>query len=397
MCSETMLSFLHKSSKQKPKYSIQKYHRLFAEGLTLNGVAITALISLPTSFASNRKLFWFKKREFYNDINYIYLPFINIPYLRQIMIVMGSFLYASIWSLKHKGKNSLIITDVLNVSISLSVLAATRIFKKNICGLVTDLPEMLDTIRNERRLSLMGKTATFLSTCFLSSFDLYIILTRQMNQVVNKNGKPSFILEGLVDSKISIAGTLGKELHSERIILYSGGIYKKYGIKKLLQAFHLLKDQNMRLHIYGSGEMEKEIEEFVKKDGRVFYFGVVPNHEIIDRQIKATILVNPRSSKEEFTLYSFPSKNLEYMVSGTPLITTQLPGIGEEYLNYVYVFEDESIDGISRKLKEILSKSDEDLERFGNRAREFVLKEKNNKIQAERFLKFLADNSLLES
>jgi len=153
----------------------------------------------------------------------------------------------------------------------------------------------------------------------------------------------------------------------------------------------------MRLHIYGSGEMEKEIEEFVKKDGRVFYFGVVPNHEIIDRQIKATILVNPRSSKEEFTLYSFPSKNLEYMVSGTPLITTQLPGIGEEYLNYVYVFEDESIDGISRKLKEILSKSDEDLERFGNRAREFVLKEKNNKIQAERFLKFLADNSLLES
>ena len=64
----------------------------------------------------------------------------------------------------------------------------------------------------------------------------------------------------------------------------------------------------------------------------------------------ATLLINPRFSNEEYTKYSFPSKNMEYMASGTPILTTKLPGMPKEYYEYIYLFEEESIEGMKNKM-----------------------------------------------
>jgi hypothetical protein len=39
----------------------------------------------------------------------------------------------------------------------------------------------------------------------------------------------------------------------------------------------------------------------------------------------------------------FSSKNKEYMVSGTSTLTSNLPGMSEEYKQYVYLIEDETV------------------------------------------------------
>ena len=57
--------------------------------------------------------------------------------------------------------------------------------------------------------------------------------------------------------------------------------------------------------------------------------------------------MNPRFTGAEYTLYSFPSKNIEYMVSGTPVITTRLAGIPDDYYPYVFVFEEEINENIN--------------------------------------------------
>ncbi len=49
---------------------------------------------------------------------------------------------------------------------------------------------------------------------------------------------------------------------------------------------------------------------------------------------------------------------MEYMVSGTPLVTTSLPGMPEEYKDYVYIFTEENVYGIYSTLKLILSKKE---------------------------------------
>ena len=105
--------------------------------------------------------------------------------------------------------------------------------------------------------------------------------------------------------------------------------------------------------------------------------------------MEATLLVNPRPTHEEFVKYSFPSKTMEYMASGTPVLTTKLPGMPKEYYEYVDFIHSETPDGVAQALKQVLSLTDETLFEKGCRAREFVLKHKNNVVQARKILKML--------
>ena len=145
------------------------------------------------------------------------------------------------------------------------------------------------------------------------------------------------------------------------------------------------------MHIYGNGDFKNELLKLCKKNKNIKYFGLKPNNYIVEEQQKATLLVNPRPSNEEFTKYSFPSKNMEYMVSGTPALLTKLPGMPKEYLKYVYVLENESVDGMAEKLIEILNLSQEELKEKGKLAKEYVVNKKDNKNQAKRIIKWLAN------
>ena len=118
------------------------------------------------------------------------------------------------------------------------------------------------------------------------------------------------------------------------------------------------------------------------------YFGVKLIDEVIKAQIRATILINPRPTNQEFVKYSFPSKNMEYMVSGTPLLTTKLPGMPEEYYPYIYLLEDETPDGVARRLQDVLSISEVERNKKAEKARDYVLREKSSNVQAAKVLSF---------
>ena len=100
-------------------------------------------------------------------------------------------------------------------------------------------------------------------------------------------------------------------------------------------------------------------------------------------------MVNPRPTHEEFVKYSFPSKTMEYMASGTPVLTTRLPGMPKEYYPYVDFIEEESAGGIAAALKKVLSHSDAELFCKGMAARAFVLEGRNNVVQAKKLLQML--------
>ena len=111
--------------------------------------------------------------------------------------------------------------------------------------------------------------------------------------------------------------------------------------------------------------------------------------EKVEKEMQATLLVNPRPTKEEYVKYSFPSKTMEYMASGTPVLTTRLPGMPREYYPYVHFIDEETPEGIAQALKTVLSQSDEALFAQGMNAREFVLESRNNVVQAGKILTML--------
>lgn len=80
---------------------------------------------------------------------------------------------------------------------------------------------------------------------------------------------------------------------------------------------------------------------------------------------------------------------MEYMASGTPLLTTKLPGMPAEYHPYVYLIEDETAEGVAECLKSIMTAPLDERTEKGLAAREFVLKNKSNRAQAGRLIEFM--------
>ena len=104
--------------------------------------------------------------------------------------------------------------------------------------------------------------------------------------------------------------------------------------------------------------------------------------------------MNPRQNDtySNYTKYSFPSKIMEYMTSGVPVLTYKLEGIPDEYDEYLYYVRGDTEDDLKNAIEDICNKNKQELLEFGNRAREWVLKEKNCVVQCAKIINMLKGN-----
>jgi len=77
------------------------------------------------------------------------------------------------------------------------------------------------------------------------------------------------------------------------------------------------------------------------------------------------------------------------MATGVPVMTAVLPGMPKEYHPYVFLFEDETEEGICHRLNEILLMPIDKVRERGLLGKDFVIKNKNNIRQAERVIELI--------
>ena len=97
-------------------------------------------------------------------------------------------------------------------------------------------------------------------------------------------------------------------------------------------------------------------------------------------------MVNPRKNQEEYTKYSFPSKIMEYLTSGTPVVAYKLDGIPTEYKDYIHYVEGDTCEDLAYAITSICELGAEAREEIGAKARKFVLDEKNAVSQTKKIL-----------
>lgn len=383
MCPHDVVDRIYRTTGRNPGFAMQKFNRLVASGLAACGAEVTTASAVPVSPSYPKRL-WRLKPERADGIAYRFLPFINVSVLRQLCLAAGAF-FAMLKFGMTKRAEKRVVFDVLNVSVNLGALLATRLCGVRTCGIVTDMPGLI-VGEGEACRSTKAKIVARVNKSYLSKFDSFVFLTEAMNPVINRRNVPYIVMEGLV-----AAGSepWRRSPSTPRSVIYAGGLEERYGLRMLVDAFRRLDLADTRLDLYGSGSMTDELRAIAAADSRIAYHGVRPNSEIVEAERAATLLVNPRPTTEEFTLYSFPSKNMEYMLSGTPVLTTALPGMPAEYHHHVYLFDEETTAGYARRLREVLSLPGEELAGRGHRAREFVLGKKNNVAQSRRILSLL--------
>lgn len=357
----------------------QKYNLLLAEGMAAAGAEVQMISGRPvTRRISGRK--WYKaEKETKNGVRFSYVSFLNLPLLRNLCVFAGVF-FRILFS-GRKRKETVVIGDMLNFSAAAAMMLASFLRGFRTIGIVTDVPCYL---ADSGTPSLFQRVNLWM----IKRCRAYLLLTGAMNEIVNPGSKPSIVLEGHADIGMKDAVNRPEGKDRPRVCLYAGLLMKIYGIANLVEGFMQAGLPDTQLHIYGTGDYVEKLQEIARRNENIRYMGIAPNREVVEAELRAALLINPRPTGEVYVRYSFPSKNMEYMVSGTPVLTTRLPGMPEDHYPYVYFIDDESAEGIREALVRVLSRSDEELHEFGMKARAFILENKNNCAQAEKVLRF---------
>ena len=374
----------------------QKFFQMLVDGITAkNNANVICLTELPISRKVHDRKIWKMEVEYKNEhLVYIYLGFYNKRIIKQLSLIWTTYKQTRKWLKEFKNdSNKYIVCDPLYFSSAFGSKIASIGKKHKRIAVVTDLPRMLKKSTKSSNRGFFREKLQRIYNYFceidLKSYDGYIFLTKQMNERVNNSRKPFIVIEGSTEKLKLNNARLNTNKNEKRIILYAGGIAKKNGLDKLVKAFHISEIRNSELHVYGTGPYVEELKNISKSDCRIKYMGVLHSDEIVIKEKEATLLVNPRPTNEEFTKYSFPSKTLEYMSSGTPVLTTKLAGIPDEYNEYLYYFQDESVEGMKRDLEKIMRLTDRELIEKGEIAQDFVNKNKSNIVQGEKITNFL--------
>lgn len=329
--------------------------------------------------------FPFQHRKGACDIN---VGFCNISGIKRISKYRGIQKEIRKWAQEESAEKKVLIIYALTTPfVNIAKYVKAKYPHIKVCIVVPDLPEYMNVAQMERKglyYHVKRMEIAQIRKC-IGDVDGYVLLTDAMKEWFD--GPITYtVVEG-------IAAASGEETETQQApqrkkqILYAGGIKAEYGVLDMARAFRNINEAEWELVIYGDGADMPQLQTIASECKNIILGGRVPNAQVIEAQRRASVLMNPRKN-QEYTKYSFPSKVLEYMSSGTPVLMYRLDGIPEEYDRYYYHIE-ETENGMETALKRVMQLSRAELSQMGESAREFVTTYKNSEKQCRKIYDML--------
>ena len=370
----------------------QRMFRAITEGLTENGCNVTCISALPmgTSNTDETHMTFSRSEERENGIRFIY-PAFRVGKIRRLLdLHINTKAEVREWIRITEGKKRFIICDTLLAMCTGGVRKLAQQHRVKVFSYVTDYPSMATSIKC-KKVSLPRK---FLQRAYdryadgdLKKYDGYILVAEALKDLIGFRDKPYIVIEDV----IAVPKTeeyVPKEDDAPFTIVYGGALCERFGVNKLADAATKIREKNMILCFYGSGESVSYLNKLNHEDSRIKYCGQVSFEQLQRIQQAADLLVNPRPSNESFSAYSFPSKTLSYMLSGTPVLTTRIPGIPNSYQPYLLWFDEEDTNSMAKRIESIMNTPPAQLKEIGKRAYTYARDEKNSLAQSARLLSF---------
>lgn len=246
-----------------------------------------------------------------------------------------------------------------------------------ICFYVPDLPNYMNLNSNR---SVIYDAAKYVDNVrmrgYMKVVDSYVLLTAPMKSALPVGEKPFLVAEGIIDGESANWDRPDSVCGSEKHIVYTGKLNEKFGVKDLIDAFALVQGDDYRLVLCGHGDCADYARAAAKQDNRIIVTGQLSPAQALEWQMKASVLVNPRPNNEDYTKYSFPSKIIEYLKTGIPVVAYVLDGMPEFYRDFFWAVDEDKpcsvaiCEAILRALSSTAGERMEKNERFVRYARE---------------------------
>lgn len=333
--------------------------------------------------------------ELMDGLEFETLPYINIRLLKELTVMVSAAKSIIGFCRRNRKENCVVISYNGNGSFSIPILALRKIFHYKYVCMVVDPPLYQGTTKRT------GAFYKFLYKAMARSFqkaalecDECVVLNAYYAEEY-LHRKDYFVLDcgvSVPEEKTEEADldvTECWEIGSlKKHIVFTGTLHEHSGILRFIEMFREIGNELFDLHIWGKGIYEEEVTKIASEADGVFYHGFLPNDEIRRIQKKADFLLCPNTIEHPINKVAFPSKIQEYMMSGIPVIATRVNGIGEDYYEHLYLYDD-TISDLKRVLTEIENAGESAWKMKGKSAKEFIVREKNWNKQAERMMTYL--------
>lgn len=133
-------------------------------------------------------------------------------------------------------------------------------------------------------------------------------------------------------------------------LVYAGSLESCNAVMSLIDALAIIDDVDLKLDILGDGSQLAEIQRRASEDTRITVHGRLPKGAVDSLTECADLLVNLRDLAHPIAAYSFPSKLIEYLASGIPVLTTRVIE-DSQFDSVVTIVEHLSAFGIASAIK----------------------------------------------
>lgn len=175
---------------------------------------------------------------------------------------------------------------------------------------------------------------------------------------------------------------------NSRIAYYAGTMAEVAGADLFLRVTRYIHDRSYRFWFSGRGPLDSVIHAAASQDDRITHWGFVSREKYRELLRQANVLINPRPSRLPENRYNFPSKLMEYMVAGRPIISTATSDITEYYADAIVLLDDETPERLAELIQQVCEMPAAEQLALGQRAQQHVENE-TWEAQAQLILDFM--------
>ena len=117
---------------------------------------------------------------------------------------------------------------------------------------------------------------------------------------------------------------------------------------------------------------KEKLKSVTKGVSNIKNLGLLPVNKVLEYEKDAIACINPRPYSEDLDRFSIPSKTLEYMSMGRPVISVRNSILMEKFPHEVIWINDGSVVSIKNALRNVMSMKEEERAHLGEQAKKRV-------------------------
>lgn len=312
------------------------------------------------------------------------LPFLNVRPFKTLTVGLATFVALTGWAWRNRRRARIVHVFNLTMPPGLAVWLAARLTGSFVTVSVLDVwkPGALVPDTWAHRADYLMLRA------LMPRFDGHMVVSPAIREDLLPGRRVCMIEGGVAPDRFRRVATEVRGTPDVFRVVLSGSLEAYNGVELALSAVALLP-ADVELVIAGTGTLAGHVREWAQHEPRVTYAGFLSFEDVLVLYRSADLLLNARLTKAIDTRYFFPSKLMELLASGTPVLSTCTGQVESEYGDVLYLLREETPAALAARILEIRSVDRDDRTRLGGRAREFMFREKTWERQGQRLAQYL--------